>query len=86
MELKVSKSNGVKIAPHQVAWNMAYYARKGLSFFLVKSLSSRQLYLFGGDQGPVLAKGGLSEAQGTRFESPASLFEGLRPMLEAHYR
>ena len=85
MELKVSKSNGVKIAPHQVAWNMAYYARKGCSFFLVKRLSDRSLHLFGADQGPALAQGGLSEAQGSRFENAGALFEGLRPLIEDHY-
>jgi hypothetical protein len=37
IELKVSKSNGVNLSPHQVAWNMAYWARGGANFFLVKS-------------------------------------------------
>lgn len=64
---------------------MAYFARGGLSFFLVKSLSSKDIYSFRGDQGPVLLKEGLSGAQGTRFENPAALFEGLRPMLVEHY-
>ena len=85
IELKVCKVNGINIAPHQVAWNMAYYARNGASFFLVKSLSTKRLYLFSGDQGPVLAKGGLSEGRGPSFANAAALFKGLRPLLEDHF-
>ena len=79
IELKVSKSNGVNLSPHQVAWNMAYWARGGANFFLVKSLSTKHLYLFDGDQGPSLAQGGLSGSEGQRFEDLGSLFEALRP-------
>jgi hypothetical protein len=79
IELKVSKSNGVNLSPHQVAWNMAYWARGGANFFLVKVPSTRHLYLFDGNQGPSLAQGGLSEAEGQRFEDLGSMFEALRP-------
>jgi hypothetical protein len=85
MELKTSKSNAVKVSPHQVAWNMAYFARGGANFFLVKDLSKKDIVLFGGDQGPDLIQGGMSAAQGARFEDPASLFCALRPRLEAIY-
>ena len=85
LELKVAKVNAINIAPHQVAWNMAYYARKGCSFFLVKSLSTRQIHLFTGEQGPVLAQGGLSEGRGPSFKNAKELFEGLRPLLEDHF-
>ena len=85
LELKVCKVNGVNIRPHQVAWNMAYFARGGLSFFLVKNLSSGVLYLFPADQGPELAKGGCSAAQGPRFEDMRSLVEGLRAAVLGHY-
>ena len=85
LELKVCKVNGVNIRPHQVAWNMAYFARGGLSFFLVKNLSSKLLYLFPADQGPALALGGLTEAQGPRFESTGALVEGLRAAVLGHY-
>ena len=85
LELKVAKNNAVKVAPHQVAWNMAYFARGGLSFFLVKALSSKLLYLFPADQGPALAIGGLTEAQGPRFESTGALVEGLRALVLGHY-
>lgn len=81
MELKVTKGNAVKVSPHQVAWHMAYFARGGLSFFLVKSLSTKDLYLFGGDQGPSLIFKGIKGAEGQRFSNPAALFESLRPRL-----
>ena len=86
LELKATKSNSVNLRPHQVAWNMAHFARGGLSFFLVKALSSGVLYLFPADQGPALATGGLSEAQGPRFETTGALVEGLRSEVEGHYR
>ena len=86
LELKVCNVNALNIRPHQVAWNMAHFARGGLSFFLVKTLSSGVLYLFPADQGPELARGGCSAAQGSRFEDMGSLVEGLRSEVEDHYR
>ena len=74
MELKVAKGNKVNISPHQVAWNMAYYARGGANFFLVKRAKERDLLLFRGDQGAALSSCGLSCALGSRFESLAPLF------------
>jgi hypothetical protein len=85
LELKVCKNNAVNVRPHQVAWNMAYFARGGLSFFLVKHLSSGILYLFPANQGPALALGGLSEAQGPRFETTGALVEALRAEVRGHY-
>ena len=85
IELKVAKVNAINLRPHQVAWNMAHFARGGLSFFLVKHLSSGVLYLFPADQGPELAKGGLSAARGPRFEDMRSLVEGLRAAVLGHY-
>jgi len=85
MELKTTKGNAVKVSSHQAAWHMAYYARGGLSFFLIKALSTKDIYLFGGDQGPDLIKGGISAARGSRFSNPAALFESLRPRLLDHY-
>jgi len=82
MELKTTKSNAVKVSPHQVAWNMAYFARGGANFFLVKRALERDLFLFRGDAGPDLASCGLSCGLGTRFTGPAAVFEGLRPELE----
>jgi len=54
LELKVSKGNAVNISPHQIAWHMAYHARGGLSFYLVKRSKDRDILLFGGDQGPMV--------------------------------
>jgi hypothetical protein len=51
----------------------------------VKTLSSGVLYLFPADQGPELAKGGCSAAQGARFESMGALVEGLRASVLGHY-
>ena len=79
LELKVSKSNAVKLSPHQIAWNMAYYSRGGANFFLVKSASTKDVYLFGGDQGPRLLEKGLSGADGERFENVRSALQALRP-------
>jgi hypothetical protein len=77
LELKVSKSNSVNVSPHQVAWNMAYWARGGLSFYLVKAPSTSLLYLFEGDQGPNLASSGLSGSEGQEFKNLAALWEYL---------
>jgi hypothetical protein len=51
----------------------------------VKTLSSGVLYLFPANQGPELAKGGCSAAQGARFESMGALVEGLRASVLGHY-
>ena len=85
LELKVCKVNSVNIRPHQIAWNMAHYARGGLSFFLVKVLSTGELCLFTADQGPKVASGGCSAVRGSRFESMGALVVGLGELVEAHY-
>ena len=79
IELKTVKNNAIKISPHQIAWHMAYYARGGASFFLVKHLSTRHIHLFEGCQGPDLLEKGLSSTVGQRFEDLGSMFEALRP-------
>ena len=85
IELKVAKGNAVKVSPHQVAWHMAYHNRGGLSFFLVKDVSSRTIVSFDGNNGPDLLSKGLSSDHGTRFKNPAALFEVLRPRIVDHY-
>jgi len=85
IELKVSKSNAVKVSPHQAAWHMAYHSRGGLSFFLVKALSTGALVLFEGSEGPNLLAGGLSEAHGSSFKNSAALLKALRPRIFDHY-
>ena len=47
-ELKVSKGNSVNLSPHQVAWNMAYWARGGHNFILVKTLTPVSVKLYQG--------------------------------------
>ena len=75
---KQSKTNKPKISPHQIAWNMAYWARGGNNFYLVKALSTKRIYLFGGDKGPELLEKGIEGAEGQSFEDLASLFDALR--------
>ena len=48
LELKTTKNNTVRISPQQIAWNTAYSRSGGLSFILVKHLSSGDLFLFRG--------------------------------------
>jgi len=79
LELKVAKSNKVNISPHQVAWNMAYWARGGANFFLVKAPSIKQIILFDADQGPRLVSHGLIGAEGQSFSNVKSMLEALRP-------
>ena len=81
LELKVTKSNAVSISPHQIAWHMAYCARGGASFYLVKRSTSRELLLFGGENGAALADGGCSAVQGQVFKDVGSMFCALRPLL-----
>ena len=64
---------------------MAYWSRGGANFFLVKRHKERDVLLFEGDQGALLASGGISAAQGARFANPAALFCALRPRLESIY-
>jgi len=101
MELKVAKSNAVKVSPHQVAWNMAYWARGGVNFFLVKAPSHKCIYLFEGDQGPRLVGAGLSGLepvgsgvgsvgsgsglQGSRFDNVQDLYLYLDKYLNEKY-
>jgi hypothetical protein len=85
IELKVTNANVVKLSPHQVAWHTAYWARGGLSFILVKILGSRSLFLFRGSEALPLARGGVSEAQGSRFEGLAPCFSALRLASLEHY-
>ena len=89
VELKTTKSNAIKISPHQIAWNYKYYASGGLNFFLVKHLSSRKLFLFGGDQGARLASQGLCDSASfciLNLCDFASFFASLRPIVLDHYK
>ena len=45
LELKTTKNNSVRLSPQQIAWNTAYSSKSGLTFILVKHLSSGDLFL-----------------------------------------
>ena len=66
LELKVTKNHRVSISSHQIAWHYAHYRAKGVSFFLVKTLSSPTLYLFDGVRGRELLDQGLRLGVGVR--------------------
>ena len=85
-ELKVAtNSNRIKLSPQQIAWHTAYFARGGLSFFLVKAPSPRSIVLFEGKMALDLLEKPITEVQGSWFTGPAPLFEALRPEIEGHY-
>jgi hypothetical protein len=52
---------------------------------LVKSLGSRSLFLFQGSEALPLARGGLSEAQGSRYESTKDMISALGAVVLDHY-
>ena len=85
IELKTTKNNTIKISPNQIAWNMAYSARGGLNFYLVKSLSLNKLFLFRGDQGASILDQGLCVSALFVCESASQMFASLRPLLLDHY-
>ena len=88
LELKTTKNNKVKISPHQIAWNYKYSVNGGLNFFLVKHLSSKELFLFRGDQGARLLDQGLCDLAPfytLRLCDFASFFASLRPIIKNHY-
>ena len=60
---------------------MAYCSNGGSSFYLVKRSSTRELLLFGGKTGALLADGGCSAAHGQIFADVPSFFAGLRSIL-----
>ena len=58
---------------------MAYYARGGASFFLVKAPSSGLVYSFGGEKGPDLLEKGVNGTEGQEHRSVRDAVEALRP-------
>ena len=80
IELKTAKSSKVKISPHQIAWHTAYWARGGKSFYLVKHLSTSDIFLFEGEKGVDLLEKGIFETEGSRFKNLAPLWEFLAPL------
>ena len=86
VELKVTKISQVIVSPHQVAWHTSYWARGGLSFFLVKSPVQGHLTLICGKNAIDLAQKPLSEVQGSSFTDHASLWDGIYATVCGHYR
>lgn len=63
IELKVSKSNSVRLSPQQIAWHTAHSHAGGHSLILVKRASTGTLFLFEGRGArDVASQGLLSEA------------------------
>jgi len=85
VEIKVQKNVITKVSPHQVAWHTAYWARGGLSFFLVKSLSSGYIHLIPGSEAVALVQKPLSEVQGSMFKGHGELWDALRAASFDHY-
>ena len=82
LELKTTKNNTLRISSNQISWNSAYCLRGGFSFYLSKHTKTKDIYLFGGDQGSSLLDDGLRTKalyQGTSFED---LFATLRAYME----
>lgn len=64
LELKVTKSDRVRISKSQIAWNLAHSRCGGVSFILVYRPSEGDAFLFEGEK--------VLEIQGSRVESLAS--------------
>ena len=60
LELKTTKNNSVRLSPQQIAWNTAYSSKSGLTFILVKHLSSGDLFLFRGAGALEVGRSGLA--------------------------
>lgn len=78
IELKTTKNNTVRLAPNQIAWNTAYSRSGGLSFILVKHLSSGDLFLFRGAQSREIGRNGLREEPLFRGSGHEALWDRVR--------
>ena len=85
LELKVQKKSFVSVSPHQVAWHTSYWARGGLSFFLLKAPSASCFVLFPGSVSIDLAQKPWTEVQGQRFETLNEMWAALRAEVRGHY-
>ena len=48
IELKVTRSNKIKLSPHQIMWNYKYSLYGGRSFIMAEHLGQRLLHIFAG--------------------------------------
>ena len=78
LELKTTKNNTVRISPQQIAWNTAYSRSGGLSFILVKHLSSGDLILFRGARALDIATSGLAAKAEFRGSGFGELWDRIR--------
>ena len=78
VELKTTKNNTVRISPQQIAWNTAYSRSGGLSFILVKHLSSGDLILFRGARALDIATSGLAAEAEFRGSGFGELWDKIR--------
>jgi hypothetical protein len=85
LELKSAKNFRISVSPHQVAWHTSYWARGGLSFFLLKAPSPPCFILFPGSVSIDLAQKPWTEVQGQRFETLNEMWDVLRADVRGHY-
>jgi hypothetical protein len=71
--------------PHVLEYVTELREERERRYGVVKSLGSRSLFLFRGSEALPLARGGLSEAQGSRFEGLAPCISALRLASLEHY-
>jgi hypothetical protein len=74
-----------RLADMQRKYPQAFVVDGTMKDVTVKSLGSRSLFLFRGSEALPLARGGLSEAQGSRFEGIKEMLAALGPLVLEHY-
>ena len=85
LELKVIKSNAVRLSPQQVAWHTAHAHVGGLSFILVKRVKDGCLLSFEGRDARAVASEGVSCDQGFCAQDLGSVFEHIRSVSLKHW-
>ena len=85
LELKVANKFIVKHSPHQIAWHTSYAARGGLSFFLISSLSSKQIHLIEGREAMSVAQAPSFEGLGRSFSGKGEVWAALEELSASHY-
>tara|TARA_R100001015_G_C4626078_1_gene184905 strand:- start:1098 stop:1433 length:336 start_codon:yes stop_codon:yes gene_type:complete len=86
IELKVIKSNKVKLSPQQIAWHTSHSHAGGLSFILAKHQGTGSLYLFESREARTLASDGVFHTQGTKLENIESVFQAIRDQADQTLR
>ena len=85
LELKVANKKRVKYSPHQIAWHTAYAARGGLSFFLISTLSSKQIHVIEGRDAMRMAQEPSFEGLGRSFAGKGEVWAALGEISAGHY-